>query len=221
MNASQKFVLAYCITEQKGQIDFPLWGVEEAAVRCINAGVLCCFASDFHKRIPDEPVPEMVKAFHRVLQRIFSQTVIIPFRFPTVLESEDALRQFAETRSAEYASALHCLRNKVQLDIRVTVLSAGAPQTSRQSGKSYLESRRTQYHEVQAILAEFRRVSDSLAEDWVLRDTPSGSHAFALLDRSSLSAFVEKIGRVVTPAGISARVTGPWPPSEFVEVAHE
>lgn len=221
MTATQKLVLAYCIADQKIQVEFPLRGVEEAPVRCINAGVLRCFASDFCKRMPDEPVPEMVKAFNRVLQRIFSKTVIIPFRFPTIVESEETLRQFVESRSAEYASALHRLRNKVQMDIRITPLSAGVPESSRQSGKSYLEGRRAQYHKVQAMLTEFRRVSDLLAENWVQRDSPSGSYAFALLDRSSLPAFVEKIGRVLTPAGVSVRITGPWPPSEFVEVTHE
>ncbi|PYU32849.1 MAG: hypothetical protein DMG31_10050 [Acidobacteria bacterium] len=69
------------------------------------------------------------------------------------------------------------------------------------------------------ILEEFRRASDSLAEKWVQRDTQFGIRAFALVNRSSLPVFLEKIASVLTPAGISARVTGPWPPSEFVEVS--
>jgi Gas vesicle synthesis protein GvpL/GvpF len=214
-------VLAYCITEQKSQIDVPPGGVEAAPIKTIDAGTLRCFASDFATRMPDEPVPEMVKAFHAVLQRIFSQTGIIPFRFPTIVENDETLRKFVLSRSAEYASALRRLRNKVQMDIRVTLMSAGAPESSQRSGKSYLEGRRAQHHKVQSILTEFRRVSNMLAENWVERDSASGIHGFVLLDRSSLPVFLEKIGRVRTPAGVSARITGPWPPSEFVEAAHE
>jgi Gas vesicle synthesis protein GvpL/GvpF len=220
----QKIVLAYCVAEQQSEIDIPHSGVEEAPVRGIDVHVLRCFVSDFGSSMPDEPVPEMVKAFNRVLQRIFAQTAIIPFRFPTLVESEDLLRQFVESRSLEYGSALQRLRNKVQMDVRITVTpGGGAAGSSRQSqsGKDYLEDKRARYQQAQFILEEFRRVSDSLAEKWVQGDTSSGIRGFALVDRSSVPVFLEKIGRVLTPAGVSARITGPWPPSEFVEIAHE
>jgi len=182
--------------------------------------MLRCFFSDFTAHLPQEPAPEMVKAFNRVLQRIFAQTAIIPFRFPTVVESEDVLRHFVERRSAEYHNALRRLRDKVQMDVRITV-KPGAPETALQSGKNYLEQRRERYRQAQSILEEFRRASHSLAEEWIQRDNASGIRGFALVDRSSLPVFLEKIAQVLTPAGISARITGPWPPSEFVEVARE
>ena len=214
-------MLAYCIAEQQSQIRLPPRGVEGAQIEGIDVGMLRCFVSDFDARMHQGHFPEMVKDFSQVLQRIFEQASIIPFRFPTVVESEEVLRQFVEGRSVDYRSALHQLRNKVQMDLRVTLESGGTPEYSMQSGRSYLEHRRARYQEAQSILKEFRRASDSLAEKWVQHDTPSGIRGFALVDRSSLPVFLEKIGRVVTPGGISARITGPWPPSEFVETAHE
>jgi hypothetical protein len=221
-------VLAYCIVEQQNQINIPANGVEGAPVQCMDVRNLRCFVSEFAAHIPSEPVPEMVKAFHQVLQRIFAQTAIIPFRFPTIVENEGVLRQFVEGRSAEYSNALRRLRNKVQMDVRIILNpSASLPSansvnsSSSQSGRKYLEDRRGRYQQAQSILDEFRRVSNSLAEEWIQRDTPSGIRGFALMDRSAMPVFLEKIGRVVTPADISARVTGPWPPSEFVEIAGE
>lgn len=215
-------MLAYCIAEQKSQIRMPSRGVKEAPVRSIDMDTLRCFVSDFGGHVPQEPLPEMVKAFNRVLQQIFEQAAIIPFRFPTVVESEEVLRNFITSRAAEYSGALHRLRNKVQMDVRISAdRDSEAANTISQSGKNYLESKRAGYERVQSILKEFQRVSDSLAEKWVQRDTPSGIRGFALVDRSSLSIFLEKIGRVRTPAGISARITGPWPPSEFVEAGDE
>lgn len=224
MIPNQKVVLAYCVAEEQNQIDSPRSGVEGAPVQWIDVGKLRCFVSDFGAHMPDEPVPEMVKAFNQVLQRIFAQATIIPFRFPTLVESEDVLRQFVESRSAEYTSALQRLGNKVQMDVRITVdpgVSAAGSSAQSQSGKDYLEDRRARYQQAQSIFEEFRQVSDSLAEKWVQGDTPSGIRGFALVDRSSLPVFLEKIGRVLTLAGVSARITGPWPPSEFVEIAHE
>ena len=193
-------------------------------MRAIDVNVLRCFVSDFGSHLPDEPVPAMVKAFNQVLQRIFSQTSIIPFRFPTIVESEAILRQFVESRSSEYGSSLRRLRNKVQMDVRISVNpgeGAAGSSLASQSGKNYLEDKKAHYQKSQSILEEFRRASDSLAEKWVQRDTQSGIRCFALVDRSSLPVFLEKIRGVLTPSGVSARITGPWPPSEFVEIAHE
>jgi len=182
-------------------------------------GELRCFVSDFAAQMPYAPVPEMVRAFNQVLQRIFAQAVIIPFRFPTIVESEDTLRQFVESRAAEYSGALKRLRNKVQMDVRIIFKAPeNVNSSSSKSGREYLEGRWGRYQQAQSVMDEFRHVSNALAEEWIQRDTPSGIRSFALVDRSSLAVFLERIGRVVTPADISARVTGPWPPSEFVEI---
>lgn len=212
-------MLAYCVAEQQTQIDRLGTGVEEAPVRWIDVGGLRCFVSDFAAQMPCAPAPEIVKAFNQVLQRIFAQAVIIPFRFPTILESEDMLRKFVETRATQYRDALKRLRNKVQMDIRISFEAADNKKSaSVQSGRGYLEGRRGRYQKAQSVMDEFRRVSTSLAEGWIQRDTSSGIRGFALVDRASLSVFLEKIGTVLTPADISARLTGPWPPSEFVEI---
>ena len=212
-------MLAYCVAEQQTQFSSLGTGVEGAPVRWIDVGRLRCFVSDFAAQMPYAPVPEMVRAFNQVLQRIFAQAVIIPFRFPTIVESEDTLRQFVESRAAEYSGALERLRNKVQMDVRIIFKAReSVNSSSSKSGREYLEGRRGRYQQAQSVMDEFRRVSNSLAEEWIQRDTPSGIRSFALVDRSSLAVFLEGIGSVVTPADISARVTGPWPPSEFVEI---
>jgi len=215
-------VLAYCVAEQQTQFSSLGTGVEGAPVRWIDAGRLRCFVSDFAAQMPYAPVPEMVRAFNQVLQRIFAQAVIIPFRFPTIVESEDTLRQFVESRAAEYSGALKRLRNKVQMDVRIIFKAReSVNSSSSKSGREYLEGRWGRYEQAQSVMDKFRQVSNSLAEEWIQRDTPSGIRSFALVDRSSLAVFLERIGRVVTPADISARVTGPWPPSEFVEITRE
>ena len=209
-------MLAYCIADQQKQIDIPDTGVEGAPIRWIDMAVLRCFVSDFGAQMPRERVPDMVKVFNEVLQRIFAQTAVIPFRFPTIVESEAALREFVESRSAEYRSALHRLRDKVQMDVRI-IMKPDQAERSPRSGKAYLQQRSALHREAQSILEEFRRVSHSVAEEWAQGDAPGGIRAFALIERSSLPIFLEKIAKVLVPAGISARVTGPWPPSEFME----
>jgi hypothetical protein len=151
------------------------------------------------------------------LQRVFAQTAIIPFRFPTIVESEAVLKEFVESRSAEYQSALHRLRDKVQMDVRIIMAKPDRAETSPRSGKAYLEQRSALNRRAQSILEEFRRVSHSVAEGWSQAAAPGGIRGFALIGRSSLPIFLERIAKVPIPAGMSARVTGPWPPSEFIE----
>ena len=197
-------------------------GVEGAPVRWFDVSGLRCFVSDFAAHMPYAPVPEMVRAFNQVLQRIFAQAVIIPFRFPTIVESEDTLRQFLESRAARYSGGLNRLRDKVQMDVRIVFrIRQGVDSSSSQSGRRYLERKRRDYEQAQSVMNEFRRVSNSSAEEWIQRDTPSGIRGFVLVDRSAVAGFVEKIGSVIIPADISARISGPWPPSEFLEITYE
>jgi len=219
--SDQIIVLAYCIAEQESQFDVPLHGVHGQPVRWFDVAALRCFVSNFSSPMPDQPAPQILTAFHQVLHAIFSRTTIIPFRFPTVVENEGVPRRFLESHSPEYRSALRHLRNKVQMDVRLIVEQVRASEPPQQSGKSYLEHRRARQRDIQSVLEKFRCAANSLAENWVQHDTPSGTRGFALVDRSALPLFLEKIGRVLTPAGISARITGPWPPSEFVEVTHD
>lgn len=234
-------VLAYCITEQRAEIEFPKSGVAGAPIRSLSVAGLLCLVSDFDSPLDRESLPQFAQAFHQVLQRIFAQTAIIPFRFPTVIESEKELTQFIGDRSGEYRAALERLRNKVQMDIRVFLKPAGRAESNsgakepsrvssrvrarvasrisgRISGKQYLLGKRDRQREVESGLTALRRAAKPLVDRWIERDTPGGMRAFALLERSSLPGFLEKIRQVRTRPGSVARVTGPWPPSEFVEI---
>jgi hypothetical protein len=222
-----KIVLAYCIVEAHAEVKVPAAGVEGALIRPVRIGALRCFVSDLSSPVEPDSLPGMAKAFQGVLQRIFAENAIIPFRFPTVVESERELMQFVESRSGEYREALQRLRGKLQMDIRIVAEprrnrgTVAGTELSRRSGKEYLRAKSERRKEVEAALKVLRRAAGSQVDQWIERDTASGMRAFALLSRSSLPGFVEKLRQVHTPAGTSTRVTGPWPPSEFVEINDE
>jgi hypothetical protein len=219
--------LAYCIVEAGGELEIPATAVEGAPVRSASIGALRCFWSDFRSPVQRESLPEMAKAFHEFLQRIFAQTPIIPFRFPTIVGSEKELLEFIESRSDEYRGALRRLRDKVQMDIRIVAEPGCSEEVaelktpSQRSGKEYLRAKGERHKEIRSALNVLRGAADAEVDQWVERDTPLGMRAFALLSRSSLPAFLERIRNVRTPGITVARVTGPWPPSEFVEINDE
>jgi hypothetical protein len=214
-------VLAYCITEREKEVKIARTGVRAAPIRRVTYGVLRCFVSNLAASVQEMLLPEAAAEFGDVLQQIFAQTTIIPFRFPTVVDDENQLREFVEKRAHEYGEALLRLRNKVQIDVRITGGTNAGTRPDSRSGKEYLEDRRNRNRQVESTLEDFRRRANSVAEGWIERDIPSGARGFVLIDRSAMPVFMEQLRQIITPDDISARVTGPWPPSEFVEIVRE
>ena len=194
----------------------PAWTASRSAGSIVAA--LRCFFSNFRSPMADQPAPEILTAFNRVLHAIFSQTTIIPFRFPTVVENEGVLRQFLESRSSDYRAALHRLHNKVQMDVRLTLepvpalgiarhnrakatWSIGGP-AIRRSNWPWTNSAAPPIPWPKAGCSAIPLPALAVSRSWIV-------------PRSLFSS--RRSARVLTPAGISARVTGPWPPSEFVE----
>jgi hypothetical protein len=215
-------VLAYCVADLQGKPgELPRTGVQAGTIRAFEVDGLRCLFGEVKAPQPDERALEDVRAFSRVLQVMFAQFAIIPFRFPTVLASEAELQNFVRSHSIEYREALDRLRDKVQMDLRVTLDPGVETETQSISGKSYLEHRHAQYRQLESAIQNLQKASGPFAQGWVQRESSSGIRAFVLIDRALLDRFVQSVSKVQTPAGILVRVTGPWPPSEFVEDGNE
>jgi Gas vesicle synthesis protein GvpL/GvpF len=212
-------VLAYCITETQPEITAPTTGVRGTAIETIRVQDLQCLASQFDPQdlVGKAPIQESALDFNRVLQGVLQQIAIIPFRFPTILTDETALSQFLTEHQAEYRQTLHRLRNCVQMEIQLKQTSTQPPATSPKSGAEYLRSRQVQHQYIDSIVTHFRESTGTLAKEWRHRETSTGIRCFALVDRSDVQAFLRQMKSVSVPIESEARVTGPWPASEFLK----
>src|SRR5229473_1382541 len=172
-------VLAYCVTTAEVALKVSQTGVAGMTVESVDESGLRCFVSRRESELPMSSLAtrEEALAFHSVLQELFRQTTIIPFRFPTLL--------------------------------------AESPGSLNVSGTQYLRRRQGQQRELEELAERFREAG--AIRSWRKRDSARGVRCFALVQRDDIAEFQRQAAGVPVGAEIGVRVTGPWPPSEFLK----
>jgi Gas vesicle synthesis protein GvpL/GvpF len=218
-------VLAYCLTEARG-LSAPRHGVADSGVEFVEQDALKCFFSRTGSidSILGLPTKRAALAFHDVIQAIFAQAAVIPFRFPTILENEAELLGYMSRQKDVFCEALERLRDMVQMDIRLSRTSTGDGQflanrdsSSQITGAQYLEARRMQQRDLANSVVPFRGLGNDVICDWRERTSAQGLHCFALIERTAVDAFKTQAATLHLASDVVARVSGPWPASEFVE----
>jgi gas vesicle protein GvpL/GvpF len=203
-------LLAYCVLESaKFPVNIP--GVDDQPVRTIGAHNLVALYSAFpnSRKLNQEDALR----FHAVLKSVFDKLAIIPFRFPTFLDDEAALRNHLEAKNSQYAADLARLRDFVQMELRV---STSNQETPRASGKQYLEAKVEQARALQEAVGAIRESAGDLISHHKERATEQGIRLFVLTKRSDIAVFREQVQSIRSPAALRILVSGPWPATEFL-----
>jgi Gas vesicle synthesis protein GvpL/GvpF len=211
-------VLAYCITEARSELAIPVAGVGSMPVKAVIAGPLQCFVSHFESGSIEgkTTIRESALEFHRTVQELFRQVAVVPFRFPTILGDENEISAFLAEHSSEYEDALLRLRDAVQMEIRIEERAVASPPAA--SGTEYLRQRLTSHTNIAETALLFRHASEEWVREWRQREIPSGLRCYALLTREHLESFLTSMKEIPVSPGQTARVTGPWPATEFLKV---
>ena len=144
-------------------------------------------------------------------------TTPIPFRFPTLLESEDVLEQHLAAEQELYRAALERTADAVQYEIVGTW--AGEEQADLAtpvSGREYLKRRQDAAGRVAAVEQKLKSVTADSVREWRSRQERKTHRWFALVPRASRERFVASLRGAGPSEGVRLRLSGPWPPSEFV-----
>jgi Gas vesicle synthesis protein GvpL/GvpF len=209
-------ILLYCIAKFGVQASDSLTGVAGDPVVRVEIGSLAAFTS----RNSDSSIwmrPRLQASaleFHDVVSEVFKSAAIIPFRFPTIFENEEQLMERLQERSSEYDGLLEKFRDLVQMEIRLTNPDLKKPP---ESGTQYLKSRQAATRMIEKFTSELRSTLSPLSPDWRERPSKDGLRAFALVERGRVEEFGRIMLNMPVPDGLSVRVSGPWPVSEFIE----
>ncbi|HUR37632.1 MAG TPA: GvpL/GvpF family gas vesicle protein [Terriglobales bacterium] len=204
-------LLLYCMAEASPNAPLPPRGVRSAAVETLQHGSILCYLSRYES-FPGGAGDELMKDaldFHWAINLVFEKTAVFPFRFPTLMKSEEELKQFLATHADAYLADLQRLRGQVQMEIRVTqqpeqIVAENALGTN--SGTAYLQRKAA----VAQYFAHFEQLIKSAVQaEWKQR----ANRYFALVPRATVAEFRDKINDL---GQASLRVSGPWPPTEFV-----
>ena len=158
------------------------------------------------------------REFHRVLHKVFSSRAIVPFRFPTVVQSVEELAKHLRDNSSQYAEQLQKFQRCVQMDISITRPGTANGNNSPRSGGEYLRARRQQFDEVASVSNQLEQSAGSVALAWHRSATQTGLRLFALIDRDSVGRFNETLNSSTVPPHFEVRVSGPWPVTQFQDL---
>lgn len=194
-------------------------GVAGAPVQTIEAGGLLCFYSEY-PTVPANNTRDLALQFHSVVNHIFGNRDIIPFRFPTLLHSREEITSEIGKRAAEYRDDFERIRGRLQIEIRICSRASkeeGALGGGVKSGAEYLRSRSKRGLELTSVSERLRAAAADLIERWRERQSSDHLRCFALIPRGAFPRLQTALAVVDIPAHLLVRLSGPWPPTEFLK----
>jgi len=206
-------LLAYCIAEAGAKIEAPSCGVQGKRIETISESGLISFVSEYHRRADRDQIRSTALEFNRVLDDLLRQAAIAPFRFPTMLADQSELRQFLREHAREYLENLHRLRDAVQMEINLTVDEPC--ETAQVSGAGYLRARQTRHRRLADAAGTIRKVLAPSVRDWHEHVSSGRTRCYVLISRDAIQTVLEQLQGLKITGDLHARVTGPWPATEF------
>ena len=183
----------------------PPQGVRSTPVETLRRGALVCYFSRYES-FPGGSADELKRDaldFHWTVNHVFEKQTVIPFRFPTLLAADADLENFLKRNRDAYLADLQRLRDRVQMEVRFSMPEV-APASG--TGTAYLKAK---FDATQKVVELENLMKSAVAAEWKQR----GPRYFALIPRAVVTEFRDKLAGL---GQASLRVSGPWPPSEFV-----
>lgn len=165
-----------------------------------------------------ESLKKTAVQFHQVLREVLAVTTPIPFRFPTLIEREEAFEEHLSSEQELYRDALVRVGNALQYEIVGTWTDDQEADFSKPvTGKEYLQRRQQVSGRVSAVESKLKGVTADSVQEWRGRQERKTHRWFALVPRENREKFLAALRTAGGSEGIRLRLSGPWPPSEFVQ----
>ncbi len=208
-------VLAYCGMLHGPGIVLPEIGMNGAPVNALTEGKLNLLWSEVDWPFDPASMQRNAVEFHRVVNHIFDQTAVVPFRLLTVFEDEQSLMAFAIQHREGFIADLERLKSFVQMECVVYFVMP-----RQKAGPSPKEASVQQSVELWRMVREHvQNAKDALSDisrDVRVREIKSGYRIFVLVERGKEDAFRAAVQKVVVPGAIARRISGPRPAAEFL-----
>lgn len=211
-------ILPYCVVEENARVKAPATGVSDGPIMELSEGGMRCFYSELDAVPKDVPtIRTMALQFQNVISEIFSQAVTIPFRFVTLLKTEDELRDFLEDNSERFVGALEKLEGTAQFELRLVKKAQEKVTDQPESGYEYLRARKAASDVFKKTSEALRAAAGDMVMSWRLKVSDDEARSFALVEKEKAQKFKEALAGAKLKGDLRVVVSGPWPPTEFIE----
>jgi hypothetical protein len=165
---------------------------------------------------------ELLWRHEGVVEALMADRDLLPVRYGTRLEDEDAVARAVAERRDELSAALDRVRGAVELSVRAVPSGASSSSVVPEAtgGAEYLRLRaRAQGSQARTAKALHEPLAALARESADARPRPPELFRAAyLVERDAVDAFTEAVVRVQAEhPGLGILCTGPWPPYSFSE----
>jgi hypothetical protein len=233
---------AYCLTEQKTLHNGTrtrrpfllegIQGVNGATVLSYPSGDFAVVVSEY-ERNQDKLEEKHVLEHARVVSVCFRTGTVLPFRFGTIFDTEDALRQAVRANRRAFGQSVARLRGKAEMHLKVLVHSGTLREAMAEVvlpdtvGGEYLvklrekaSKDRERQTKARALSVQVHKLFNPLEEEISCKRVSSDG---MLIDIAHLidSKSVEKYQNRYSSAAKQLKncellISGPWPPYHFL-----
>lgn len=234
---------AYCLTEQhsfangtRARRPFLLEGVQGvngAPVFGYPSGEFAVIVSEYDRSQESELEQRHVLEHARVVSVCFRSGTVLPFRFGTIFDSDDALRQAVRANRRTFGLSVAKLRGKAEMHLKVLVRDGSLREAMAEItlpdtvGGEYLvklrekaSRERERQTKARALSVQVHKLFNPLDEEISCKRVDSNG---MLIDIAHLidSKSVEKYQNRYTSAAKQLKncqlaISGPWPPYHFL-----
>jgi len=230
---------AYCITEQRGLQNGTrarrpfalenLRGVHGASVLAYPSGEFAVIVSEHSA---EQSLTQQAIVDHsRVVSECFRNMTVLPFRFGTIFESDEALRRAVRGNRKTFLETVDRLRGKAEMHVKLLVndgiLEEAVSELPKGVGGEYLRKLREQASrererqtKARALSMQVHKLFSPLEEDIICKRTDSGSILidFAhLIESTSIAKYQNRYDTAMRHfKDCHVTITGPWPPYHFM-----
>ncbi len=232
---------AYCITEQqafqgdsRARRPFPietLKGINGTQVFGYPSGEFAVIVSEYDRGGPLDQRAILDHA--RVVSECFRNTTVLPFRFGTVFDTDEALRRAVRGNRRAFMATVSRLRGKAEMHLKVLVKDGSLREALTEVelpttvGSEYLSKlrekaarQRERQTKARALSVQVHKLFNPLEEDVCCKKVDSGGMLIDiahLIDGSSVQKYQSRYSTAARQLkDCELVISGPWPPYHFM-----
>ncbi len=174
----------------------------------------------------------------KVIAATFSRSTVLPFRFGTCFDDDDALRRSVRSNQRHFMANVERLRGKAEMHLKVLVDDVCAEKVAQmagsvvhEAGQAYLSNlresatrQRERQSRARALSVQMHRMFLPIEEEITCKRTDSGKMLLDiahLVDKKTVERYQNKYSSATLQMKDCAmQLSGPWPPYHFVHAHH-
>ena len=160
--------------------------------------------------------------YQQVLREMVVHFTPVPIAFPAVLGDVEAIEKYFAEEREYFEEAVGRLGDAVQYELTASwTAEEQADLATPVSGREYVKRRQEAAGRVAAVDAKLKTVTEGCVREWRAQQERRQYRWYALVPRAERERFVGMLRSAGPSEGVRLRLSGPWPPGNFVKAASE